>query len=118
MTFPAPGVYLVALALTLAIESPLYALGFARVRGTTWRRGGSTGLRVNLISHPIAFLVAFPLLAPALGARHALVAVEIGVVYLEAALIWRGREGTPVEAVVLSAVANVASLAVGLALIH
>jgi hypothetical protein len=118
MTLPGPAIYLAALALTLAIEAPLYALGFAVVTGTRWQRGGTTGLRVNLVSHPLAFLVAFPLLAPLLGTMAALVVVEIGVVYLEALLIWRRRESNPIEAVVLSAIANVASLAIGLALIH
>jgi hypothetical protein len=118
VTFPAPALYLAALALTLAIEAPLYALGFAVVHGSRWQHGGTTGLRVNLVSHPIAFLIAFPVLAPLLGTMAALVAVEIGVVYLEALLIWRRRESNPMEAVALSAIANVASLAVGLALIH
>jgi hypothetical protein len=118
VTFPAPALYLAAFALTLAIEAPLYAVGLAVVRGTAWQRGGTTGLRVNLVSHPLAFLVAFPLLAPLVGTTPALVAVEIGVVYLEAVLIWRRCESNPVEAITLSAIANVASLAIGLALIH
>lgn len=108
--------YLAALGLTLAIETPLYAIGLAVGRTVSWQRGGATGLRVNLVSHPLAFLVAFPLLSPVVGALAALVAVEIGVVYLEAALVWRGRDSEPRAALVMSGVANITSLAIGLAL--
>ncbi len=118
MNFPAPSVYLVALALTLAIEVPVYALGLATTRTVQWRNGGMTGLGVNLLSHPIAFLVAFPLLAPAIGALPALVTVEVGVVYLEAVLVWRGGRADAAPALLVSCVANVASLAIGLAVLH
>jgi hypothetical protein len=107
--------YLAALGLTLAIETPLYALGLAVSRGLSWQRGGTTGLRVNLVSHPLAFLVAFPLLSPEIGTLGALVAVEIGVVYLEALLVWRRRDSDPLAALLMSGVANITSLAIGLA---
>lgn len=118
MSFPSPLVYIVALALTLAVEVPVYALGLAAVGATRWPRGSATGLRVNLVSHPLAFLVAFPVLSPALGALRALVAVEIGVVYLEAALVWRGGRAGAMGALAASCVANVASLAIGLAILR
>lgn len=118
MTFPSPLLYIVALALTLAVEVPVYALGLAAVGDARWPGAGATGLRVNLVSHPLAFLVAFPLLAPALGALPALVAVEIGVVYLEAGLVWRGGRAGAMGALAASCVANVGSLAIGLAVLR
>lgn len=114
-------VYVVALGLTLAIETPLYSLGLAFGNGSgrgDWRGGGTTGVRVNLVSHPIAFLIAFPILVPVIGALAALVAVEVGVVYLEAVLVWRRRRADPLGALALSCVANLASLAIGLALLR
>jgi hypothetical protein len=113
--------YLVALGLTLAIETPLYALGLAVGVGGgagDWGGGGSTGVRVNLVSHPLAFLIAFPILVPVIGALAALVAVEVGVVYLEAVLVWRRRHADPLGALALSCVANLTSLAIGLAVIR
>ena len=107
-------VYLGALALTLAIETPVYAWGLATRSGTPWRRAGMTGVRVNLVSHPIAFLAAFPLLREVIGSPAALVVVEVGVVYMEAALVGRRQDAAPAVALAVSAVANVASLALGL----
>lgn len=118
MTFPAPSVYIVALALTLAIETPVYALGLVATRSGGWPRGGTTGIGVNLVSHPLAFLVAFPALDPLVGTLPALVAVEVGVVYLEAVLVWKGGRAPAGPAFLLSCIANVASLAVGLAVLH
>jgi hypothetical protein len=114
-------IYVVALALTLAIETPLYSLGHAVGFGGAagdWRSGGTTGVRVNLVSHPIAFLIACPILVPLVGALAALVAVEVGVVYLEAVLVWRRRHSDPLGALALSCVANLSSLAIGLALLR
>ncbi len=111
-------VYLVALGLTLAVETPVYALGLSAGGDVSLRRAGRTGLRVNLVSHPLAFLVVFPLLAPIVGSLAALVVVEVGVVYLEAALVWRGRGSGGAAAIAVSCVANVASLLIGLALLH
>lgn len=118
MTFPSPLLYIVALALTLAVEIPVYAVGLAAVGDARWPRAGATGLRVNLVSHPLAVLVAFPLLAPVSGTLPALVAVEVGVVYLEAALVWRGGRAGARGALAASCVANVASLAIGLAILR
>jgi hypothetical protein len=49
-----PRGYLPALALTLAIEVPIYGLGFWQAG---WWRGWAAGLVVNLISHPLIFIV-------------------------------------------------------------
>ncbi len=111
-------VYVVALGLTLAVETPVYALGLAAGGSVALVRAGRTGIRVNLVSHPLAFLVAFPLLTPVIGSLAALVLVEVGVVYLEAALVWRGRDSGGAAAIAVSCIANVASLLIGLALLH
>ena len=112
------GAYLQALALTLAIELPVYvaalgllapALGWPALSLT---RALALGVLVNLVSHPLAFLVVFPLLPQLTGGTAALVVVEIGVLVLEAMIITRWlRDGT--VALVASSLANVTSLTFG-----
>ncbi len=112
------GAYAQALALTLAIEVPIYviALGpLARAAGgpmLSWSRALVLGVLVNLVSYPLAFLVALPVLRQFTGPTAALGIVEIGVLVLEAAIIGRWlRDGT--VSVMSSSLANVASLALG-----
>ncbi|HMK98361.1 MAG TPA: hypothetical protein VK425_12490, partial [Acidimicrobiales bacterium] len=69
--------YGVALALTLVVEVPLYAALLRTFAGLPWREGARLGAAANLVSHPLVFLVAAPLLAPALGTVVALVCAEV-----------------------------------------
>jgi hypothetical protein len=109
--------YVAALALTLAIELPAYGTFLNRAVRLPVRRGLAAAAAVNLISHPLAFLVVMPRIEHALGYFPALAVVETGVVILEALLRcgWLRRD------VYLLALAgllvNALSLAVGLLLI-
>jgi hypothetical protein len=107
--------YLEALALTVAIEWPIYAVLLARHRRAptpSWWHG----LAVNLVSHPLAFLVLDPLFEPVLHGGPELAVLEL--------LVWAGEAvglrmlGASAEvAVAASAVANVSSLVIGTALL-
>jgi hypothetical protein len=112
------GAYLAALLLTLAIEVPIYTatLGpLTRLLGGSvppWTRALVLGVAVNLASHPVAFLVVFPVLRHLIGSTAALIAVEVGVIVVEAWIIGRWlRDGT--VALTASSLANVTSLTVG-----
>jgi hypothetical protein len=109
--------YLAALLLTLAVEPPLYALGLrlgARVRP---RRGYAEGLLANATSHPLTWLVLFPL-APAGRPLLAAAAVEAFVVAWEAGLLrWRLGRDLPLL-VGLSFVVNAVSLGLGAVLLR
>ena len=116
------GAYPLALLLTLAIEVPIYTttLGpLTRALGGSvlpWTRALILGVAVNLASHPVAFLVVFPLLRQLMGRTAGLVAVEVGVLLLEAWIIGRWvRNGT--VAMTASSLANVTSLTVGALLV-
>ena len=81
-----------------------------------WPRTLFLGVVVNLVSHPIAFVVIFPLLVQLNGRTAALVLVEVGVLVLEAAIIWCWlRDGT--LALVTSSLANISSLTAGALLV-
>lgn len=110
--------YGTALALTLAIECPLYTLALWRHANCRPAAGALRGLAVNLVSHPLSIGVALPLLGVLVGYWWAVIVLEVGVFLLEAALL---RLATPeVDFDLLGRIAlacNVASLGVGLALL-
>jgi hypothetical protein len=114
--------YLPALALTLALESPIYWLvlhAFAPRLGAPSVSGRDalvTALLVNAATHPVAMLVALPLLRGLLGAAVALTLIEVAVVVVEWTIV-RHRHGDPFVAAVAAGSANVASLAIGFALV-
>ena len=80
-------------------------------------RGALVGVGVNLVSHPLGFLVIGPALTGALGDTGALAVVEAWACVSETALLWVAlpRRRGP-ELALISLVANGASFAVGLAL--
>lgn len=81
------------------------------------RRGALAGLAVNLVSHPLGFLVIGPALQGPLGDASALALVELWAWGSETTLLWlmtRRRWGR--EAALISLAANGASFAVGVAL--
>lgn len=114
--------YLAALALTFAVELPLYWLVLSvlarRLGGqpSTTERALVTGVIASAVTHPLAMLVAMPLLRGPLGRPTALALVESGVVVAEWAIV-RHRHGDPFVAAVAAGSANLASLAIGLAII-
>ena len=109
--------YLAALGLTLVIEVPVYA-GFLRSElSILARRGVAAGAVVNLVSHPVAFLVVMPLLARPLGFFPALVVIEAGVWVAESALLWSWLRRDLDLLGLAALLANAVSLAAGLLLI-
>ena len=114
--------YLAALALTFALELPLYWLvlcPLARRLGgqaSTPRLALATGVIASAVTHPLAMLVAIPLLRSQFGTPIALVLVESGVLVAEWAIV-RHRHGDPFVAAVAAGSANLTSLAIGLAII-
>ena len=112
------GTYSQALLLTLAIEVPIYGvlLGpLARVFGRplpSRSTGLAAGAVINLVSHPLAFLLVIRLLRPVTGSTVALVVVEVGIIVLEGAIIGRWLRVENVG-LIASSVANITSLALG-----
>lgn len=109
--------YLAALLLTLAVEPPLYALALRLGLHVRPRRGYAEGLLANVTSHPLTWLVLFPLASssrPLLAAA----AVEAFVVAWEAGLL-RLRLGRELPLLVgVSFLANAASLGLGAVLLR
>ncbi len=109
--------YVAALGLTLLIEMPVYASVLRSALSIGPRRGLAAGAAVNLISHPVAFLIVMPALARPLGFFPALVLIEASVWVLESALLWLWLRRDLDLLSLAALLANVVSLAVGLWLI-
>ncbi|HUC36638.1 MAG TPA: hypothetical protein VMR97_05890 [Acidimicrobiales bacterium] len=110
--------YLLALCLTVVIEAPVYACLLRVMQSTPMPQGLAAGAGVNLVSHPIGFLVLFPLLERPMGPFPALAIVELVVVLVEAGLLFavQRREALPICGI--SYVANVASFSLGVLLLR
>jgi hypothetical protein len=110
---PYAGAWLRAFAITVTIEL-LIATPLLASSGATWKRRAGVVLLANLASHPMIWFVFSEW---ALPGTARLVASEAWAVGLEAwayALVWQGLG--PRKAFGVSAVANGASLAMGLLL--
>jgi hypothetical protein len=108
------GGYLSSLGLTLLIEAPVYAAGLASLLGVRWLPAVVAGVSVNLVTHPLGFLLVVPALQPRIGYWPALAVVEVAVWPAEALMLyaWLRRDlGTLLG---LSFVANSLSLGIGL----
>lgn len=104
--------YLAALVLTLVIEVPVASVWLRRL-GTSLGRALLSAVAVNMVSHPLAFLVVWPLLDRVLPAAVVLAAVELAVIAGEAVGYRRLTRVDSGSAVQIAALANVASLAFG-----
>lgn len=129
---PSMSAYLAAFALTVLIETPVYVLAvvvLARIAtvsadGTTaaaptgWvRRNGAvdgfvTSLVANVTTHPFAFLVVGPLLVAAVGGVVAVIVIEVAVMAVETAIVYR-RHDDMAFALVTAATANALSFGIG-----
>jgi len=109
--------YVGALGLTLLIEMPVYASVLRCGLSISARRGLAAGAAVNLISHPLAFLIVMPALDRPLGFFAALTVTEAGVWVLESALLWLWLRRDLDLLSLAALLANTFSLAVGLWLI-
>jgi hypothetical protein len=106
---------LLALGITITLESPIYSLLLSLCLGVSRVEGLWGGVCANLVSQPLAFLVVVPLLMPSLGLVQSIVIVEIGIAWLgEAVLLWRWHRWEWRVLLGTSAVANAISLAAGL----
>jgi hypothetical protein len=105
--------YLQALALTLAIELPIYTtvlVAWQRVR--PWR-ALTAGVSINLATHPAVWFVWYPLLVPGFGNDAYVVIAELFAWWAEALLLWAWLRRDLGGLVVLSLVANGASFLAG-----
>ena len=110
--------YGVALALTLAIECPIYAGALSRYANCRPTSGALRGATVNLISHPLAIGLTLPALSVLIGFWWAVVVIEVGVFLLEGALLRLATPGVSFDQLGLIALAaNVTSLSVGVAML-
>lgn len=103
-----------ALALTLAIEVPVWVVLGHLAAGVSWARAIVVGVAVNVVSHPLLWFVLLPALEAA--TRSTLVALALGelVVWgLEAGMAWFATRRAPVVWLAVSASANLVSLGAG-----
>jgi len=111
--------YLVAAALTLAVELPIVFL-LVRQAGPDlpFRRVVGAALAANVLTHPALWYVPYFLIPRALSPRHWGTYVLVGegaVVAVETLVYWRMMaRGRPWLALALAALANAASYGVGL----
>lgn len=105
--------YLAALAATIVIEVPLVVALRTRLLDASIvprRRVALVDLVANLLSHPLAFLVVWPL-AGRRGA--ALVPIEIAIVVGEAVVLSRGLRRPWWPCLLTSGAANATSVVLG-----
>ena len=108
--------YLWSLGLTLLIEVPVYTVGLAGLCGVRLAPGVAAGATVNLITHPIGFLLALPALQTHTGYWPALALVEVLVWPAEALMLFAWLRRDRGALLGLSFVANGLSLGIGLLL--
>lgn len=105
--------YPAALALTLAVEIPVYAVALRWGWAASWRRAALCALGVNLATHPLLWWLLAPWTARS-GYPLIVVVAEAVVCGAEAALlVWWLRRRDPLLAV-LAVAANAASVLAGL----
>ena len=108
--------YSVALGLTIAIEAPVYATLLRSTATVRLPSGLMTGSGLNLASHPVAFLLVFPLLSPMVGTVMALIIAEVVAWGVETIILCAVLRRNTVVLSGISYVANAISLSVGLLL--
>jgi hypothetical protein len=116
--------YPAALALTLAVELPLYAVALRGLLGVRVATALLAATGVNLVSHPLVWLALGAAARFRGGYEISLLPVEIAAWLAEAAMLrallrgrgrGRGREGG--DLVLIALAANAASFLAGLVLI-
>jgi len=98
-----------ALLLTLAVEVPLYTVALGALRLATRWRAVALGVLVNLLTHPVLWLV----LAPHPTAAR-LWTAEAAAVATEALVLLLAVRRSPLLLLVISLGANAGSLLIGL----
>lgn len=98
-----------ALALTVAVEFPLYMAGLLALRLTTPWRAALLGVGANLLTQPALWWALYP------GPTATAVALgEVCVVLVEGAAVWLVARRDLLLCLVVSLGANAASFGVGL----
>ncbi|WP_412538037.1 hypothetical protein R8Z50_19470 [Longispora sp. K20-0274] len=105
------GAYLIAVAMTLAIEVPLYVLALTRLRLAGPGRAALCAVGLNLVTHPVLWW-SLALARP--SGWLPLVVAEVAVCAVEAALLWLVVRRDAALVVAVSVLANAASLLAGL----
>jgi hypothetical protein len=101
--------YLLALALTLVVEVPVYAVVFRFAGLLPGWRGWAAAVGINLVTHPVVWLV--------LRAHPGwFVPAEVGAVAVEAGLLWGWVRRDAVVLGLTAVAANSASVTLGLLL--
>jgi hypothetical protein len=107
------GRYLVALALTLAIEAPIVAATLKRWYRVPIARGLIVGMVASLLTHPVVWFVLPSWLAPGIGHLGYLIVAEAYAWLVEAVIYWLITRRDVVGVLLLSLLANLASFATG-----
>ena len=110
--------YSSSLGLTLLIEVPIYSAALASMLRVRLRSAAPAGVTVNLVSHPIGFLIIGPAVRSSLGFSGALVVIETMAVIAEWGLLYCWLRREPTILFVISVLANGASFLAGVALLH
>jgi hypothetical protein len=105
--------YVVSLAITLVAEVPIYVAFLVALLGVRARPAARCAIVVNLVSHPLGFLVIDPVLRMFIGALPALLIVEAWALGIEALLVWVWLRRSLPTIAAIAFVANAASLALG-----
>jgi len=110
--------YLAAFVLTQVVEAPVYVVLLVSVLGVSWRRALAGSVGVNLISHPLFFLVFVPITDAVLRPTAGIIAAEVLVWEAETAMlaVWLRRDYAALAATSLAA--NASSFAAGLLLLR
>ncbi len=106
-------VYPVALLLTLAIETPIAAVGLARWYRVPAVRGVCVAAAASLLTHPVVWFVLPAWLTPTVGHLGYLLVAEGFAWLAEAGVFWLATRRDPVGLLLLSLAANMASFGTG-----
>jgi hypothetical protein len=114
LSYPGGQSYAWALALTLAVEVPIYAAALRAARLLPIGPAAVVGLAVNLVTHPFVWLL---LLGAGAVYRPVFAVLEVSAWLVEAGLVYLRveRDGRPILLVAL--VANTGSILAGLLLL-
>jgi hypothetical protein len=105
--------YLSALALTLLVEVPIYAVLLPETLECSRRKAIIAAGAVNLATHPAAFLLFVPAARHALGWVGAVTLAEVLVWASETLALWLWLRRQIVLLAVATLIANGLSLAIG-----
>jgi hypothetical protein len=110
--------YGLALLLTLIVEVPLYGVLLRYAFQCKFAAGMLLGAGVNIVSHPIGFLVIGPPLVGAVGATWTVALLELWAWFSESVLLGLRFRQSPATAGLISLIANGSSFSLGVLLLR